>query len=400
VRVLVVHNRYSGIIPSGENVSVDSEVAWLRDAGVAVQRHEVDNADVLGGGLSTKARAAAETVWSPRAATEFDAALRQFAPDLVHIHNLFPLLSGSVPARALDRDVPVVWTARNMRVTCVHGNQFRDGADCTACRPGWRVPGIRHSCYRGSLPMSALMTGSTALFRRMARSHITTIAISDVLRTWLIDEAGFDPTRVHVKYNGMAAPDVAPDDRPSASNEILYVGKFTAFKGIELLLAAWRQVRHPSARLSFLGDGPLADVVRHAVETDNRITWAGQVPAAEVPQRIALARAVVVPSIWNEPFGRVVAETFALGRPVITTGRGALAEVVGKDAGWISGSEPGDLAAAIDTAAGDDATVDARGASGRARHRALFSPGATTSRLLAIYETALAPAERPATQPG
>jgi glycosyltransferase involved in cell wall biosynthesis len=399
VRILVVHNRYSDAVPSGENVSVDSEVAWLRDAGIEVQRLEVDNVDVLHGSPVTKARAAAETVWSPRSATELDAALRRFAPDLVHVHNLFPLLSGSVPARAIARGLPVVWTARNMRVTCVQGNHFRDGTDCSACRPGWRVPGIRHRCYRGSLPMSTLMTGATALFRRTARSQVTTIAISEALRTWLVDEAGFDPARVHVKYNGMAAPDVEVSRPPSGGDEILYVGKFTAFKGIELLLDAWQTVRDPSVRLTFLGGGPLADRVAHAAEADDRITWAGQVPAADVAPRIAQARAVVVPSIWSEPFGRVVAEAFALGRPVITTGRGALAEIVGPDAGWVTGDAPADLAAAIDAAAESDAAVDSRGAAGRVRHSELFSPAATTDRLLAIYESALTAARRTTVQP-
>jgi len=51
VRVLVVHNRYSGATPSGENVSVDLEVEGLRAAGVEVHRHEVSNDDVLSGGV-------------------------------------------------------------------------------------------------------------------------------------------------------------------------------------------------------------------------------------------------------------------------------------------------------------------------------------------------------------
>jgi glycosyltransferase involved in cell wall biosynthesis len=396
VRVLVVHNRYSSAAPSGENVSVANEVAWLRDAGVHVHTHEVSNDDVLGAGIAVKIRSAAEMAWSPSAAGRFDEVLDRVRPDVVHVNNLFPLLTASVPWRAVRRDMPVVWTARNLRVTCIEGTHFRAGADCTLCRPGRRLPGIRHRCYRDSASVSALVTGATAIFRRLARTRATTVAISHVLRRWLVDEAGFDPGRVHVKYNGVAPPAIGHDAPvPTAGAPFVFVGKFAAYKGIDLLLDAWRQVQHPRARLCFVGDGPLAATVQ-AATSDPRITWMGQVPAGEVAAHIAGARAVVVPSVWDEPFGRVVAEAFALGRPVVTTGRGALGEVVGDDAGWIVGTDPAALARTIDEVAASDDLVAAKGAAGRARHAELFSPEATTAALIDIYREAIAGAEQAA----
>ncbi|HET6949558.1 MAG TPA: glycosyltransferase family 4 protein [Acidimicrobiales bacterium] len=389
MRVLVVHNRYSAATPSGENVSVDHEVAWLREAGLDVAVHEVSNDDVLGAGAGVKLRAAAETPWSPRAAARFDEAARAARPDLVHVHNLFPLLTASVPARALRAGLPVVWTARNLRVVCVEGTHFRDGHDCAECRPGWRLPGVRYGCYRGSVPASALVTGATALFRRVARRRVTTVAISETMRDWLVGEAGFAPERVRVKYNGVPAPSPESTDAgPAARRTFLFVGKFAAYKGVDLLLDAWRRVAHPDAALCFVGDGPLAGRVREAT-ADPRITWVGAVPPSEVAEHMARARAVVVPSVWDEPFGRVAAEALALGRPVVTTGRGGLAEVVGDEAGWITGTGPAALARAIDEAAGSDEAVTRRGAAGRRRHAEAFSPEATTRALLAVYEEAL-----------
>lgn len=392
--MLVVHNRYSSATPSGENVSVANEIEWLRDAGVEVHTHETSNDDVLGGSRAVKLRAAAETLWSPSAAAAVDAAIDRVRPDLVHVHNLFPLLTASVPRRAVQRGLPVVWTARNLRVTCVEGTHFREGGDCNLCRPGWRLPGVRHRCYRGSAAGSALVTGATSIFRRLARTRLTTVAISHSMRSWLVDAAGFAPDRVHVKYNGVAPPAGDLDGPASSGPSFLFVGRFAPYKGIDLLLDAWRRVRHPDARLVFLGDGPQAATVR-AATSDPRITWPGQVPVADVAEHIARARAVLVPSVWDEPFGRVVPEAFALGRPVITTGRGALAEVVGDDGGWIVGTDPAALAAAIDEAAASDDLVAARGAGGRARYARLFSPEATTAALLDIYDRALDAARRP-----
>jgi glycosyltransferase involved in cell wall biosynthesis len=402
VRALVVHNRYSAATPSGENVSVAHEVGWLRDAGVDVHVHETSNDDVLSGGPTVKVRTGAEMAWSVSAARRFGEVLDRVRPDVVHVHNLFPLLTASVPSRALRRGVPVVWTARNHRVVCVEGTHFRDGADCHLCRPGRRVPGIRHGCYRGSVGASALVTGATAMFARMARARLTPVAISEAMRTWLVADAGFAPERVQVKYNGIARPDAAGDDapRPDTATEFLFVGKFAAYKGLDLLLDAWSRVRSTEARLCFVGDGPLADRVREAT-ADPRVTWTGHLPTDGVVERMRRARAVVVPSVWEEPFGRVAAEALALGRPVITTGRGGLAEVVGDDAGWVTGSDPVALARAIDDAAASDDLVLARGAAGRARHARLFSPEATTAALVGIYRRAIDESSgRPAVRPG
>ena len=80
----------------------------------------------------------------------------------------------------------------------------------------------------------------------------------------------------------------------------------------------------------------------------------------EVGVHLAAARAVLVPSLWDEPFGRVAAEAFARGRPVLTTGRGGLAEIVDDATGWVAGDgTPGSLAAAIVEAAGPTSAVRA-----------------------------------------
>ncbi len=396
LRVLVVHNRYSAATPSGENVSVDHEVGWLREAGHDVRVHETTNDDVLSGGPATKLRAAAETTWSVSAARSFGAALAEHGPDVVHVHNLFPLFTASVPWRAVHAHVPVVWTARNMRVVCVEGTFFRAGTDCHLCRPGWRAPGIRHRCYRGSLGASALVTGATSIFRRLARTSVTSVAISGSIRDWLVEGAGFDPARVRLKYNGVAPPPDPTDHRPPSAGGagFVFVGKLAAYKGIDLLLDAWGRVEDPGATLRIVGDGPMADRVRDAAAADPRVEWTGPVPAAVVAQHIAAARAVVVPSVWDEPFGRVAAEAMAGGRPVITTGRGGLVEVVGGEAGWITGDDPAALARAIDEAAASDGLVAARGAAARRRHAALFSPEATTAALVDIYREAIGRTER------
>jgi glycosyltransferase involved in cell wall biosynthesis len=385
MRVLVVHNRYSSRVPSGENLAVDDEVRWLRDAGVDVVRHEVSNDDIVSPGPVARARDGLEATWSPAAGRAFGRVLDDVRPDVVHVHNLFPLLTGSVPATARRRGLPVVWTVHNFRVRCVAGTHFRDGRPCHACRPGYRLPGVIHRCYAGSLAASALVGSATSVYLAVARRRaIHPIAISDEIAAWLASSAGFEPADIRVKYNGVASPPAATT-APGGRRNLLYIGRLSREKGVDLLLEAWARTTI-DAELHLVGSGPLADDVQAAARADPRLVPWGQVPGAEVASHIDRARAVVMPSVWREPFGRAAAEALAHGRPVITTGRGASAEVVGTNAGWIVGTDVAMLSAALTEAASSDALVDAKGAAGRARHAALFSPEATTGALIAIYD--------------
>jgi glycosyltransferase involved in cell wall biosynthesis len=407
MRVLIVHNYYSSRVPSGENLAVRDEVTWLREAGVDVHTHEVSNDVGVTAHGTGKFRQAVEMPWSPTAGRRVAADLDRLRPDVVHVHNLFPLLTASVPWAAMRADVPIVWTCHNRRLVCVEGTHYREGAPCHLCRPGWRVPGVRHGCYQrlavargivspaSSVVASGLVTISTSAFGRIARRHVTAVGIADNVRRWLVDDAGFAPERVRLKFNGIPGPDPARAlPSPADSDVFLFAGQLADYKGLPQLLDAWQRRATPGGKLRIVGDGMCAPDVEAAAARDPRIVLVGPVPPAAMADEIAGARAIVAPSTTPETFGRVAAEALAYGRPVITSGLGGLGEIVDDDSGWVVGTDPAALAAAIDDAAVDDAVVAAKGAAGQARHAALFSPEATTAALIAIYDEVTAVTRR------
>jgi glycosyltransferase involved in cell wall biosynthesis len=401
MRVLVVHNRYSSRVPSGENLAVDDEVRWLVEAGVEVHRHEVTNDEIVDPGPLARARDGLDSVLSWRAGRQFVTTLATVRPDVVHVHNLFPLLTATVPAVARHRGLPVVWTVHNFRTRCVAGTNFRDGRPCHACRPGWRVPGVTHRCYAGSAAASTLVGTSASIFRSWARRRgVVPVAISHEMARWVADAAGFPADRVRVKYNGVATPAHVGTDPPARERTaFVYAGRLSHEKGVGLLLDAWRRTT-ADVELRVVGSGDLAGAVERAASGDPRIVLVGQVPTERMPEHLRAARAVVIPSVWEEPFGRVAAEALANGRAVVTTGRGALDEIVDSSCGWVTGVDPGAVARALDEAAADDAGVDARGAAGRRRHAERFAPDPTTRALIEIYEDAIRAARQHDRRPG
>lgn len=390
MRVLLVHNRDSSGFPSGTNGVVDDEVAWLVDAGISVDRFEVSNDEVKDGGPREKALAAVNAPWSFPAAARLRAHLRNHPrPDVVHVHNVFPLLSPSVTAAVHRAGIPIVWTVHNYRLTCAAGTHYRDGHRCDECQRGIpRVAGIRLGCYDSSRAATAVVTPAIVGFRQQARRYLVAAPVSRFVADYLL-ELGMPPERVFVKYGGVADIDI-PTIRPSASNRYVFVGRLGAEKGAFELVAAFRRLRAPEAELIIIGNGVIEDELRRQAAGDERVRFLGLLPREEAMAEMATARAVMLPSLWEEPFPRTAVEALSLGRPLIATGLGGLRETVGDDNGWLTGPSIEGLAAALaESWMLDDDALDDRGARSRQRYDVSFTPEITTRELIAVYERAI-----------
>ncbi|MEU9386785.1 glycosyltransferase, partial [Streptomyces sp. NPDC048279] len=125
MHVLVVHNRYGSAQPSGENKVVDQEVELLRAAGHRVEVFERRSDDIADRSLLGKAAVPLLVPWNPAVRTELAALLRTEPPDVVHVHNVFPLLSPAVLAACADAGVPAVATLHNYTQVCPPGTLQR-----------------------------------------------------------------------------------------------------------------------------------------------------------------------------------------------------------------------------------------------------------------------------------
>lgn len=320
MRVLMVHNFYQ--LPGGEDESFRAEVAALESQGVDVDTYTLHNDAIREMG---RAEVALKTVWNSGPYHDIRERVSVDRHDLVHFQNTFPLLSPAGYYAARAGGAAVVQSVRNFRFTCVNAQLFRDGAVCTDC-VGHLAPvlGVMRGCYRGSRSASAVvatMLGVHKTIGTFSRKVDRYIAISEFVRGILV-EAGYSPEMIAVKPNSLTS------DPPVGGGEggyLLYVGRLTREKGVGTLLEAWK-LASVNAKLRVAGDGPMAADVR--ASASHGVDWLGNVTHDEVLELIAGAAAVVVPSEWYEPFGRVVVEAFACGTPVIAARSGALPELV------------------------------------------------------------------------
>lgn len=146
MRILTVHNKY--LTRGGEDGSRESEDRLLATRGHAVQCYVDDNRRVAEVG---KAKTWLRTIWSPESFINIRARIRAFRPDIVKVHNFFPLISPAVYYAAKSEEVPVVQTLHNYRLICPNALLFRSGDVCESCIGKYLPwPSILYACYRNS----------------------------------------------------------------------------------------------------------------------------------------------------------------------------------------------------------------------------------------------------------
>jgi len=380
MKVVVAHNRYSSAQPSGENTIVDSEIGQLRAAGVEVLPFLRSSDEIASLPAVRKALLPISPIYAGPAQRALRDLLRANRPDVVHLHNPYPLLSPWVVRTAHAAGVPVVQTVHNYRQVCASGIFYRDGHDCTDCAGRLiGVPAVVHACYRGSRPQSAVMATALAVHRPTWRSVDRYIALTDAIAEHLVGY-GIAVDRIVVKPNSV--PD--PGEPASPGDGFLFLGRLEEQKGVTLLLEAWR--RHPAGSLGTLrigGAGPLRSVVESAAASRTDVDFLGTLDGTGVRAAMRDASVLLAPSTWRDVLPTVVLEALASGRPVLGTRMGGIPYLVG-DAGWVVEPTADALAAMLPVARAEAPRL---GSVARGRYLRMFHPDVVTSSLLAIYRS-------------
>ncbi|HEX8629559.1 MAG TPA: glycosyltransferase, partial [Catenuloplanes sp.] len=362
MKVVVAHNRYRQAQPSGENTIVDAEIDQLTAAGVEVLPFLRSSDEIPALPKLSKALLPMSPIYAPGAQRDLAELIRRHRPDVLHLHNPYPLISPWVVRTAHRLDVPVVQTVHNYRQVCSSGLYFRDGGICHDCRGrAFGLPAVVHRCYRDSRAQSALMATTLAVHRPTWRSVDRYLALTSAIAAHLRDY-GIPADRITVKPNAVADP----GDPPPTGDGFLFAARLSAEKGLGLLLEAWQ--RHPDGALGPLriaGDGDLRAQAERAAAQRADVTYLGPLDRAAMRAAMAASAVVVVASTWHDVLPTVGLEALAAGRPVLGTDLGGIPYLIGAEepataAGWVVAPEAAALAAALPAAREQAPKVAAR----------------------------------------
>ncbi len=330
MKILMVHNHYGSSAPSGENQVFQAEMDLLRSHGHQLETFTRHSDEIRAQGLFGQIRGALALPWNPSTVRQIRRQLDRFRPDLVHVHNFFPLISPAV-FHAIGDKAASVLTLHNYRLFCPAAIPMREGKVCTDCLERRSVmPALRHACYRNSRIATLPLAFGIELHRRLStwtRQVDAFITLSDFQREQMT-AAGLPRELTHVKAN-FTPGEIHPLPWSQRRDCVLFVGRLSEEKGVRTLIQAWDRWQQNAPELRIIGDGPLAgELAERSRHLPVRLL--GQVSADQAKQEIAAAKLLVMPSQWFEGFPMVIAEALASGTPVSTSRIGPLPDIVGQ----------------------------------------------------------------------
>ncbi|GBD02324.1 Spore coat protein SA [bacterium HR18] len=388
MKVLALHTRYQQ--PGGEDSVFAAEVALLWEKGHEVHTFTFYNRDLEGLPLWKQA---SFTLWNWEAYVKMREAIRAYRPQIVHVHNTFPLASPAV-MQAKVEGVTVVHTLHNYRLICPGALLMRDGQVCEEC-VGRAIPwpGVVHGCWRGSRLQTSVVAAMLTLHRAMktwTEQVDCYIALTEFARRKFI-EGGLPAEKIVVKPN-FVDPD--PGEGRHEGDYALFVGRLSPEKGVRVLLQAWRLLK--GMPLKVVGDGPLRAEVEEFVGREGltEIEVLGRKSREEVFRWMQEARVLVFPSECYEGFPMTIAEAFACGLPVVASRLGAMAEIVeeGRTGLLFEPGDAEDLAAKMEWAWAHPRELAEMGREARREYEQKYTAEKNYEMLMAIYERARATA--------
>lgn len=264
--------------------------------------------------------------WNPFQWMAAKALMRQIQPDIVHTNNLGGF-SVSVWHAARSLNLPIVHTTRDYYLSCPKTTRFKRDTICDV------------SCGDCQLLSKSRL--------RSSRYVDTAVGISKYISDKHAEQ-GYFPNAVarHVVYNKTMSEPAAPTSSDRGSQVFGFVGQLSDAKGIETLIHAFNRV--PNANLKIFGKAKDDAYLDHLISmvSNPNVTFEGFQPTATIyPQLDYLC----VPSLWEEPFGRVIIEANAVGVPVLASKRGGMIELIepgnngllveSTDDGWVNAIE-------------------------------------------------------------
>lgn len=392
MKVLLVHNYYGSASPSGENQVFEIERSLLRSRGLDVSEFVRHSDEIRAQGAYGLLRGAVSTPWNPWMARKIRREIDSTNPDIVHVHNTFPLLSPSI-FHAIGQRAARVMTLHNYRLFCPAAIPVRrDSGICLECVDQQSVlPSLKHACYRGTRLSTLPLAANVWLHRFLgtwASKVDAFIALTDFQRDLMI-HAGLPKDRVFVKPNFFPGkPD--PLEWGRRDDCVVFAGRLSEEKGVRSLVKAWALWGNDAPELRIIGDGPLRSELEH-LANGLHIRFLGQVDATKAQFEIARAKLLVLPSEWFECFPMVVREAFAFATPVAVSSVGPLPSIVGGGTCGIvfASAQPASLLENVRAAWNAPNMLRGLGQKGRAEFEAKYMEDTNYRMLMSIYEEAI-----------
>src|SRR4051794_7352126 len=226
-RVLLLHNRYR--FEGGEERSLALHQRALANAGIPHRLLERSSRD------TSRLEAAAALLRGGVGEDGVARAVGELGADVVHAHNMQPLIGPRGLAAARAAGARVVLHLHNARLFCAIGVAARDGAPCFRCRGRNTLPGLALNC-RESVPEAVAYAAGLALRQPLALNSTDRFVAPSRWAAGQLARLGVPADRLDVLTHYLPAEEMADGSRAHQGRYVLAAGRLSAEKGLDLAI--------------------------------------------------------------------------------------------------------------------------------------------------------------------
>lgn len=322
MKILYIHNQY--LYKGGEDIVFETESTLMKQYGHEVKTLIFDNKNL--NTLRKKIFTGLMTLFNFSSAKILHQTILAFQPDIIHVHNFFPIASPSIFFVAKKYNIPIIMTLHNYRLICPSATLYRQNTICEICtKKTFAYPAVIHGCYRKSKVQTFLLISMSffhTVIHTWQRKVTHYIALTHFEKNkYLQSSLKLTSAQITIKPNFVA------DHNSLIQKEdyFLYLGRLSEEKGINTLIEAFKD---SSYGLHIIGTGPLVEQVWTTANASTNIHYLGFQNKEFILESLKKAKALIFPSSCYETFGMSVIEAFSTATPVICSDHGAPAELI------------------------------------------------------------------------
>lgn len=318
MKILQIHNEYR--FKGGEETVVENERDLLVKNDCKVfQLIRKNSNEIIN--VFDQIKVAWNVVYSKKSKSIVFDKIKKINPDIVHIHNTFPLWSFSIIDACYEMKIPVVMTLHNFRLICAKGVFYRSNEICEICSKSSPFNAIRYGCYQNSkiksIPVS-LMIQKYRKGLKLLKKVNKFIVLTEFSKKKFL-EINFNENKIAVKPNFI--PNNFKFNTETKKSGFLYASRLSEEKGILDLIIAHNKFNFD---LTVCGDGPL----KKELISNKDIKYLGFLNKNDLIKIMEKSKFLIFPSKCYETFGSTLIEAFALETIVIAPNLGSISSII------------------------------------------------------------------------
>ncbi len=289
------------------------------------QQYFVEKFDFRNETLLNKITNSYKYIYNKKASQKLESLIKDFKPDVAHIHLFYGNLTTSIIDILKKRKIPIVHTVHDYRLVCPV-NTFLDKHNkvCEKCLDKKYYHTLFNRCSENKIKQSFMVMLEAYYWKYFGKAIYKIdafIFVSEFIKRKHLEVFPFIINKSYHLYNFKISDNEIPNT--NKGNYVFYFGRLSEEKGINTLLEAFSQTNY---NLKIAGSGPLSKYVK-SIKKSN-IEYVGWQTGDSLNSLIKHASFIIVPSEWYENNPMTVVESFSMGKPVIGSNIGGIPELV------------------------------------------------------------------------